>query len=825
MISGIVATDGRRSHPSPLATMVITGSSLRDAARALEPRVKTLRAAPPRPSGRYVLYWCTTALRAEENHAFERALIAAHKLEQPLLVYHGLSARYAHANDRITGFVLEGEPALRAEFVARGAKYVFALDRGRERTRWLDQAAANASVVITDDFPIYDVRAWALRFAARFDGPVLAVDSACVVPMQSVGRAYERAFAFRDRVQKEWSSALEPLFALPPPRPFRDEPIALDPAVDTVIAPEAIGSILASLPIDHTVPRSAVLRGGVDAARERWSAYVRGPIDRYVTQRNDSLDDEGVSLMSAYSHWGMIAAAKMAREAMARRNESADKWVDELLVWRELAWNFCAHNQGYANVESAVPQWALRSLRDRSRPMFTPGELAMELGETGDALWDAAQRRLRRDGYLHNNVRMTWGKQVVAWEHDPARALKILESLNHRFAIDGRDPASYGGLLWCLGQFDRPHPRSDEWGTVRPRETRVHARRLDPRTYGDKRVGALPARGRTIVIGAGIAGVTCARMLHEHGADVRVFEKSQGVGGRLASRRVDSVRFAHGAPVIHHARPWFGRVLDMLVDERLLARVDRERVRSHGAMTDVVRRFAAPLADRIERGLRADRLERSATGWIVIDDQGRRHECERVVLAIPAPQAASLARTAVEPCEPAAIDALDRVRYARTLVAMGVCERGESTVDRFEDRAIEHGIISRAIVEPVDHAGRPRLLVTLHASDAFSTARYDEGDEGPWADELLAHGQSILNSGAWVATDRKRWRYARVTSARACEDGAGFLALDRDETLFAVGDGVADALHGQGAEAAWASGSALASMLLTADRAPRTPAR
>ena len=137
----------------------LTAAALRDAARALEPRVRALRVAPARPTGRYVLYWCTTALRAEENPAFERALIAAHKLAQPLVVYHGLSSRYAHANDRITGFVLEAEPSLRAAFEARGARYVFALDRGEPGTRWLDRVADGASVVVTDEFPTYDVRA------------------------------------------------------------------------------------------------------------------------------------------------------------------------------------------------------------------------------------------------------------------------------------------------------------------------------------------------------------------------------------------------------------------------------------------------------------------------------------------------------------------------------------------------------------------------------------------------------------------------------------------------------------------------------------------
>ena len=84
---------------------------------------------------------------------------------------------------------------------------------------------------------------------------------------------------------------------------------------------------------------------------------------------------------------------------------------------------------------------------------FTPEQL--ERAKTGDPLWDVLQRSLLRQGELHNNVRMTWGKALLQWTSSPAEALRRLIDLNHRFALDGSDPNSYGGILWCLGLFDR----------------------------------------------------------------------------------------------------------------------------------------------------------------------------------------------------------------------------------------------------------------------------------------------------------------------------------------------------------------------------------
>ena len=104
---------------------------------------------------------------------------------------------------------------------------------------------------------------------------------------------------------------------------------------------------------------------------------------------------------------------------------------------------------------------------------------------TGDPLWELAQRSLLRHGELHNNVRMTWGKKLLEWTRSPEEGLALAEELNHRYALDGRDPSSYGGILWCFGQFDRPFPPERPiYGLVRSRPTEEHAKRLGLERYG-----------------------------------------------------------------------------------------------------------------------------------------------------------------------------------------------------------------------------------------------------------------------------------------------------------------------------------------------------
>ncbi len=204
------------------------------------------------------------------------------------------------------------------------------------------------------------------------------------------------------------------------------------------------------------------------------------------------------------------------------------------------------------NIPRHLPDWAIATLAEHEvdqRPDLLSWE-ALARGQTGDALWDAAQRSLLMHGELHNNVRMTWGKAILNWTRDAESALATMVDLNHRYALDGRDPASYGGILWCLGQFDRPFPPARPiFGTVRDRSTEQHAKRLDRGHICERQHEPLnDPMPKVAVIGAGMSGLMCARTLADHGFPVTVFEKSRGVGGRMATRRTDDgLRFDHGA--------------------------------------------------------------------------------------------------------------------------------------------------------------------------------------------------------------------------------------------------------------------------------------
>jgi photolyase PhrII len=704
----------------------------------LHERVRPAADRPPASAGEFVLYWMHNALRGHENPALDAALVAGDRLGLPVFVYQGLPERYRFASDRHHSFVLQGSRDAHAELAARSIGSAFHLERRGHREPQLRALAARAALVVTEDLPVDPIVDWVRQLSKTVSAPVWLVDTACVVPMNLVGKAYDRAFAYRDatrplldkRLTLPWAERPDPPALFIPDLSF--EPVNL--------ATADLDELIAACDIDHAVSPVPHTLGGSQAGYARWEAFKGRGLRRYAYDRNDALRD-GASRMSAYLHYGMVSPFRVAREAAAVGGEGAEKFLDEMLVWRELAYSFCRYRPDHESL-SAVPRWAVETLRQHEsdpRPDLFDWE-TLARGRTGDPLWDAAQQSLLVNGELHNNVRMTWGKALVNWTPTAADALRLLIDLNHRYALDGRDPASYGGLLWCLGQFDRPHkPPQPVFGTVRTRPTEDHAARLDPERYMAK--VTRPWRDpmpRVAVVGAGIAGLTCARALADHGFPVTVFDKGRTPGGRTATRRVEPLlAFDHGAQYFTARNPHFARHVAAWCDRGVAAEWRGRVVKIEaGAVTESspqpryvgvpgMSAVAAHLAKDlgVRRETRIVRLTRSGRAWELANESGDRFgPFDFLVVTLPAPQAAELLAP-----HPFAAD-VATVRMSPCWVVLAAFEQ---RVDVPWDGAFVHGSplswVCRNSSKPDRPAG-PECWV-LHAGPEWSATHLEEPTE------------------------------------------------------------------------------------------------
>ncbi len=579
-----------------------------------------------------------------------------------------------------------------------------------------------------------------------------------------------------------------------------------------------IASIVSQCEIDHSIGPVPHTMGGSVAGYQRWQHFKNTGLATYDRRRNNPLI-EGVSRMSPYLHYGMVAPTRIAREAAADQSKGAEKFLDELLIWRELAYAFCHYRRDHGRV-SSIPTWARETLFEHETD---PRELlsweTMSRGRTGDSIWDAAQRSLLIHGELHNNVRMTWGKAILNWTPDAKRALSRMIDLNHRYALDGRDPASYGGILWCLGQFDRPFsPAQPVFGTVRTRSTDQHAKRLDPIAYQRKVSRPLwDPRPKVAVIGAGISGLICARTLADHGCDVDVFEKSRGVSGRMSTRRVDDrLSFDHGAQYftardhrfkryveswIHDGvvQPWDGRIV---VVEKGVVKAEKagdNRYVAVPGMSSIGKHIASDLTIHLETQVATPK--RSDDKWRLATEGGvELGQFDIVVVAVPSHQAAPLLTAARELADQASGVTMNGC-WALMLAF-------EESLELGFDGAFVHesplSWIGRNNSKPGRDGGGETWVV--HATPEWTEARIDDSTEQVRQFLLDEFWTAVgRRSAEPIHSDTQRWRFAipQVPLAECC-------LFDDQRRIGACGDWCG----GPRVEGAFLSGMALAGRIL-----------
>ncbi len=788
-------------------------------------------------NGQFVLYWMQTAMRDHENAALDAARLTAAHLGLPLLVYQGLSERYAYASDRHHTFILEGMRDLQSAFSKTGICYgAYVENCGKHNpnrapgTRGvLSELLSDAAVVIVEDMPTDPQRKFvraALRGCDHARRPAwIAVDTACVVPMSIVGEAYERAFEYRKRTSKALSRRLgKPWPTIEAnPKPFDLAQLNIE-WLD--FNRESIQEIVARCDIDHSVSPVMDTVGGMTAGYERWNLFKAEKLRNYARDRNDPLR-HGSSRMSAYLHYGMVAPTRIAREANDAGGEGAHKFLDELLIWREMAYAFCRYRADHSQW-IALPDWARETLEQHAsdeRPFLYTWE-QLSRGDTHDQLWNAAQKSLLVHGELHNNVRMTWGKAVVDWCLHPRQALSHIIDLNNRYALDGRDPSSFGGLLWCLGQFDRPfYPETRIFGTVRNRPTLEHSRRLSVAEYAQwttrrrLRSGSpVPSTHsqRIAVIGSGLSGCIAARGLQDMGFEVTVFDKSRGPSGRMSTRRTDHAHFDHGAQYFTCRDARFRKLVDSWLSSEVVARWDGTiGVFAEGVQTgvsDVERFVATPHMSSLCKYLASDlnvqyethvqSVERERDTWTVIDSAGKRHgNFHKAVLSLPAPQSASLI---ADPLYSDFVSQLRNVAFDPCWAVMAVVDR--PIVESLCGAFINSGPIrwfSRNNTKP----GRQRMpeSIVIHAQPEWSKQHLEH--EPPFiVQELMpALWQALGISDPPVVLDAfaHRWRYAMPVNTEPLS--AHRALVSHDQSLIACGD--------------WASGSRVEGAFLSGQAA------
>lgn len=453
---------------------------------AVPDRIQPLNDKDQDSSGRYVLYWMQQSQRAEHNRALEWALSRANDRGLPLLVVFGLTDDYPEANLRHYTFMLEGLQETEERLADRGIQMIVRYGNPDDVAL---SYADDAALVVTDRGYLRHQRAWRSRVAEEAPCRVVQIEGDVVVPVETVtDKAEYAARTIRPKIHEH----LERCLTLPDRSAV--ETSSLDLKGADGLSLKRVGAITADMDLDRSVPPVTNLyRGGTWEAERILNSFLVRHLEGYDEKRNQ-IQSGVVSHMSKYLHFGQVSPVWVAKAVQSAPGPPSDieSYIEQLVVRRELAMNHVYFRPDTYDSYECLPDWARKTLSDHATDEreHVYSRRQLEQSETHDPYWNAAMREMRETGYMHNYMRMYWGKKILEWSPSPREAYVRTLHLNNKYFLDGRDPNSYANVGWIFGLHDRGWQERPVYGTVRYMSQAGLKRKADPDAYV-KKVGQL----------------------------------------------------------------------------------------------------------------------------------------------------------------------------------------------------------------------------------------------------------------------------------------------------------------------------------------------
>ncbi|XP_057449869.1 deoxyribodipyrimidine photo-lyase [Lotus japonicus] len=450
-------------------------------------RIRTLKEGSPRSNGESgpVVYWMFRDQRVRDNWALIHAVHQANKANVPVAVVFNLFDHFLGAKSRHLGFMLRGLRQL-CHQLQHTLQIPFFLFRGEaEETVSKFVRECGASLLVTDMSPLREVRRCKSEICERVGDSVMVheVDAHNVVPIWVASDKLEySARTIRGKINKKLPEYLTDFPDIEPQS--RKWVVTEDRIIDW---DDLIAEVLrgAEVPeVDWCVP-------GEIAAMEVLMGSKNGFLTKRLKSyldRNNPCKTTALSGLSPYLHFGQISAQRCALEARKLRTscpQAADAFLEELVVRRELADNFCYYQPQYDSLQGAW-DWARKTLldhaADKREHIYSKEQL--EKAQTADRLWNASQLEMVHFGKMHGFMRMYWAKKILEWTRGPEEALEICIYLNDKYEIDGRDPNGYCGCMWSIcGVHDQGWRERPIFGKIRYMNYEGCKRKFDVERY------------------------------------------------------------------------------------------------------------------------------------------------------------------------------------------------------------------------------------------------------------------------------------------------------------------------------------------------------
>jgi hypothetical protein len=316
---------------------------------ANQPRVQIRRQGAPRKGGRCVVYWMQRAMRIADNAALDVAIEAGNLLGLPVVVFFSVIPNYPNANLRHYHFMAQGLRDVAEDAAERGVGFVVRRPQENSLAAFLEEV--EAALVVGDENPCREPERWRKVLARKLRLPYWTVDADVVVPSAVFNRSFVLLHHFRPHLKEQL-----PRYLLAPPKTAPLTPWKPWKALPGFSLEQDITAGFSKL--DRRVGPVDSFTGGTHAALKRLGEFIRLDLKAYEETRNHP-ELRGTSRLSPYLHFGNIGPLTIAmavEKAVKQGKASAsarDRFLEQLIGWRELAVLFVRHAVGQEDADRA----------------------------------------------------------------------------------------------------------------------------------------------------------------------------------------------------------------------------------------------------------------------------------------------------------------------------------------------------------------------------------------------------------------------------------------------------------------------------------------
>tara|TARA_B100001248_G_scaffold79784_1_gene57853 strand:+ start:31550 stop:32929 length:1380 start_codon:yes stop_codon:yes gene_type:complete len=405
----------------------------------------------------FVAYWMSSSQRVYYNYSLNESLKLAKKLKVLHKTFFIYNSQHYNSLSRHLEFMLNGLKEVNNQLNSLGHQLYFY----NYSNSLMKSILKDCVSLVVDSTYTNRAKKYQKKIFDNLDINIYSVDN-LYLPVKRVSDKQEYSAAtFRKKYYTELKDKLHiHKFKIP----------LLLKEVDSIKIQNNFTNIINKeinyLKTDEFIDKKVINISGPISAENEIDSFIDSNFDSYEENCSNPEYIKN-STISRFLHYGQITASQIISKL--NKNISIEHpFLEQLLIRRELAYNFTSYNDNYNNYKS-LPSWALNTLEkhltDKREYIYELSDF--EFAKTHDKYWNAAQIQLLTTGYIHGYMRMYWGKKILEWTPGYKDGIEIALYLNNKYQLDGRNPNSYVGVLWCFGLHDRAWRERNVYGKIR----------------------------------------------------------------------------------------------------------------------------------------------------------------------------------------------------------------------------------------------------------------------------------------------------------------------------------------------------------------------